>query len=186
MLLKSIMAAVLAIGIAGQAARAQSAGVLLQKGIYTQETVGDLDGAIKIYRQILGSTAESRAYAAQAQYRLGICLQAKGDSAGAAQAFRKLVKDYPEQKELLAKAQQKLPRINLMPGPWPDHEYAEYRITANGSGVPGTIVDSIEPSPNSPNHLILASRNSSALAWYRVEVDRETLAPVSAWFKMGA
>ena len=185
MLLKSIMAAILGIAIAGQPARAQSAGELLQKGIYTQETVGDLDGAIRIYRQILTGSAESRAYAAQAQYRLGLCLQAKGDSAGAAQAFRKLVKEYPEQKELLAKAQRKLPRINLAPGPWPDHEYAEYRIVANGSEVSGTIVDSIEPSPNSPNRLILASRNSTAPAWYRVEVDRETLAPVSAWFKMG-
>ena len=186
MLLKSMLAATLAIVIAGQPARAQSAGELLQKGIYTQETVGDLDGAIKIFRQILGSAAESRAYAAQAQYRLGLCLQSKGDSAGAAEAFRKLVKDYPEQKDLLAKAQQKLPRVNLIPVPWPEHEYAEFRTMVNGVESPGTIVDFIEPCPKSPNRIILGSRNTSAPHWYRAEVDRDTLLPVSAWQRWGA
>ena len=79
-----------------------AAGELLEKGIYTQETVGDLDGAMRIYRQILTNAAESRAVAAQAQYQLGICLLGKGDSSGAAQAFRKLIKEHPEQTELVA------------------------------------------------------------------------------------
>jgi hypothetical protein len=161
----------------------QSPGELLQKGIYTQETVGDLDGAIRIYRQILSGAAESRSVAAQAQYRLGICLLGKGDSAGAAQAFQKLIKEYPEQKELLAKARQKLPRLSLIPVPWPDHEYAQYRMLINGTEYPGTIVYSIEPSPNSASNIIIATRNSLGPAWSRAEVDRETLAPVSSWSK---
>ena len=37
--------------------RAQSFLELLQKGIYLQETVGDLDGAIRLYRQILAGAA---------------------------------------------------------------------------------------------------------------------------------
>jgi hypothetical protein len=164
----------------------QSAGELLQKGIYTQETVGDLDGAIRIYRQILNSASESRAVAAQAQYRLGLCLQGKGDSAGAAQAFRKLVKAYPEQTELVAKAQQKLTGVNLIPVPWPDHEYAEYRIVGNGRESEGAITYSIEPSqpsPSSANRMILRLWYSDVPVRYRAEVDRETLAPVSTWYK---
>ena len=34
-------------------AQAESVGVLLQKGVYQEETVGDLDAAMKIYQQIV-------------------------------------------------------------------------------------------------------------------------------------
>ena len=56
----------------------QSVAELLEKGIYTQETIGNLDGAIQIYRQILKSAPKQREYAAQAQYRLTECLLGKG------------------------------------------------------------------------------------------------------------
>jgi hypothetical protein len=77
---------------------------LLQRGIYLQETVGDLDGAIKIYRQIARMAQESRTNAAQAQYRLAICLQKKGQSDEAMSTLHKLIHDYPEQTELVAKS----------------------------------------------------------------------------------
>ena len=50
-------------------ASAQPASDLLQSGIYHQDTLGDLDAAIRIYRQILSSGAGVRLYTAQAQYR---------------------------------------------------------------------------------------------------------------------
>lgn len=160
---------------------AASAGELLQKGIYTQDTVGDLDGAIKIYRQILNTASESRAVAAQAQYRIGLCLLEKGDSAAATQAFEKLIKDYPEQKELTDLAQQKMPRVNLIPTPWPEREYAQYRVSGDESE--NAIAISIEPSPESANHILLGLLAAPAALWYRAEVDRETLAPISTWAK---
>ena len=45
---------------------AQSASTLLQNGIFTEETVGDLDAAIKIYEQIVADAEKNRAFAAQA------------------------------------------------------------------------------------------------------------------------
>ena len=51
------------------AASAQPASDLLQSGIYSQDTLGDLDAAIRIYRQILDSGTGLRLYAAHAQYR---------------------------------------------------------------------------------------------------------------------
>jgi len=54
------------------AAAAQSATVLLQKGIFLEETAGDLDGAIQAYRQI--STGP---FAAEAKSRLDACLSRK-------------------------------------------------------------------------------------------------------------
>ena len=46
---------------------------LLEQGIYTQETLGDLDKAIQIYQQVADQAGESRTYGAQALYRLILC-----------------------------------------------------------------------------------------------------------------
>jgi tetratricopeptide (TPR) repeat protein len=80
----------------------QSVAELLEKAIYTQETIGNLDGAIQIYRQILKSAPKDRAYAAQAQYRLAECLLAKGDLKGALQEYGNLTRNYPDSNELVA------------------------------------------------------------------------------------
>lgn len=80
---------------------AQSAAELLQKGIYAQQTAGDLDSAIRIFRQIASSPAPGqRAYAAQAQYLLVQSLIRKGDFLVASQELQKLAVDYPDYKDL--------------------------------------------------------------------------------------
>src|SRR5581483_4985193 len=77
---------------------------LLQKGIYLQETVGDVDGAIKVYKQIMQMARQPRANTAQAEYRLGMCLLKKGRQAEATETFQKLIREYPEQTDIVAKA----------------------------------------------------------------------------------
>ena len=62
---------------------AQSPADLLQKGIYAQETAGDLDGAIQIYRQVAASAGAPKSIAAQAQYQLVLCMLQKGDRVAA-------------------------------------------------------------------------------------------------------
>src|SRR5436305_8356174 len=100
---------------------------LLQKGIYLQETVGDLDGAIKIYRQVVQRAGESRANADQAEYRLGACLREKGQQAESAGAFQDLISDYPEQTDMVSKARALVSRpLELLPAPWTDGEILEY------------------------------------------------------------
>jgi hypothetical protein len=73
---------------------AQPAGQLLQRGIYNQETAGDLDAAIQVYRQLVA--APDRAIAAQAQFRLTETLLAKGDLAAAGEEFRRLARDFAD------------------------------------------------------------------------------------------
>ena len=51
---------------------AQTAAGFLQKGIYAQQTEGNLDNAILIYRQIVNSAPSQRDLAAEAQHRLAI------------------------------------------------------------------------------------------------------------------
>lgn len=81
--------------------RAQTAGELLQKGIYTQETAGDLDGAIAIYRQIVNSGNSPRDVAAQAQYRLAQSLLQKGDLSNGATEFSNLARNYADYGKLI-------------------------------------------------------------------------------------
>src|SRR5258706_15714996 len=45
----------------------------LEKGIYTEETKGDLKAAGEIYRQIVEDATADRGLIAQAQLRLGLC-----------------------------------------------------------------------------------------------------------------
>src|SRR3954451_22262276 len=58
---------------AAQPARSASAPELLEKGIYTEETKGELQAARRIYQQILDDPNADRALVAQAQLRLGLC-----------------------------------------------------------------------------------------------------------------
>lgn len=81
---------------------AQTTGELLQKGIYTQDTAGDFDGAIAIYRQIVGSGNAPRDIAAQAQYRLAQSLIEKGDLANGATEFSNLARNYADYGKLIS------------------------------------------------------------------------------------
>jgi hypothetical protein len=99
---KFMAAAVLAAALAVPGS-AQSASELLQKGIYTQETAGDLDGAIQIFRQIVASAPTQHEIAAEAQYRLAQALVRKGDLTGAALEFQKLARDYSEYQALISR-----------------------------------------------------------------------------------
>lgn len=82
--------------IAWPAAAQESAAVQLQKGIYAQQTAGDLDTAIQIFRQVLASNPADRSYAAQAQLHLAQALLQKGDLNGAATEFNVLAANYSE------------------------------------------------------------------------------------------
>ena len=112
-------------------ARAESLSERLQKGIYTEETVGDLDAARGIYQKIVADAKADRAVAAQAQFRLAQCLlkQEKGEQAVA--AFQKVIDEFADQKELVAKARQHVPPrpgLELLPEPWVDGESLRLQI----------------------------------------------------------
>jgi hypothetical protein len=61
----------------GQAQQPASAAVELQRAAYLQRTVGDLDTAIQIYRQVIASRPADRAIVAQAESGLAQALQQK-------------------------------------------------------------------------------------------------------------
>lgn len=99
---KKLAGFVLAVCITITPSFAQTTTELLQKGIYAQETEGNLDNAILIYRQIVNSAPSQRDLAAQAQFRLAQALLQKGDLTSAAQEFNKLANDYSDYRNLVS------------------------------------------------------------------------------------
>ena len=65
---------------------AQTHAQLLERGIFTEETVGDVDGAIRMYRQILAARQVARDVAVQAEFRLGEALRKSAPLASPAAA----------------------------------------------------------------------------------------------------
>lgn len=94
---------------------AQTPAELLQKGIYTQETAGDADGALQIYRQITASAPYQSPVAAQAQFRVAEVLLQKGDLHGAAIEFNILATRYSEHQALIAKMARRLRGVDTQP-----------------------------------------------------------------------
>lgn len=87
----------------GSAFSAQDPSVLLEKGIYTEETLGNLGDAIGIYQQVLNANNAGHATSAMALYRLGMCYQKLGRTTDAQAAFARLVKLYSDQQNLISK-----------------------------------------------------------------------------------
>ena len=117
------------VGVVPATLRAATASEKLEQGIYSEETKGDLDSAMKLYEQVVIEAKASEALAAQAQYRLGVCLYKKKSYTQATAAFEKLVKDYPNQKEYVQLANEYLAgAVALLPAPWVDGEDLRFDI----------------------------------------------------------
>ena len=102
MILRLAALAAVAVLLLATVGSAQTAAELFQKGIYTQQTAGDADGAIEIYRQVIGMAGADRAMAARAQMQLVSAFLQKGDFPGAAREFNTLALNYGDQKEVVS------------------------------------------------------------------------------------
>ena len=180
----SLLTGVLALTLLASPMRGQNAAELLQKGIYTQETLGDLDGAIRLYRQALALSSGARSYAAQAQYRLAICLEKKGSTAEAQQLFEGVVRDFPEQKEIAAQARKHLSvGLDLLAAPWNNGEIQELGLRM-AAGIPiGTAIYSIEQRSGSTDLISARMYIPNMLTLSRVEIDRDTMRPISTMYR---
>jgi Tol biopolymer transport system component len=90
-----------------RAAGPQSAGELYERAYFLEQGRGDLEGAIKLYRQIVAQYPEDRRTAARALLRLGLCYERLGVD-GATQAYRAILERYSDQAEPARIAGEKL------------------------------------------------------------------------------
>lgn len=90
---------------------AASATDLLEKGIYAEETKGDLKGAAQIYRQLAEDPQTGRSLVAQAQLRLALCQLKMGNKPQATSALERLTQEFPDKDKLLALLGSQLPQL---------------------------------------------------------------------------
>ncbi len=110
-----LFVAVVALSICS-AVWAESVSTLLEDGLYTERTVGDLDAAIQIYKKVIAHGEAKADQKAQAQFRIGMCYMRKRQEAQAVEAFNTVIEKYPQQKELVAGAKLRLGRL-ISPNP---------------------------------------------------------------------
>src|SRR6185436_13118600 len=99
------------LAIAGWNAAAAAPDELLEKGIYTEETKGDLKGASQIYQQIVDDPEAQRNLVAQAQLRLGFCELKLGNKPQAISALERLTQEFPDKDKLLEVVEQRMPQV---------------------------------------------------------------------------
>src|SRR5438270_9166833 len=90
---------------------AAPAAELLEKGIYAEETKGELKAAIQIYQQIVDEPGADRSLMAQAQLRLGLCQLKLGNKPRAISALERLTQEFPDKDKLLAMVEQHMPQL---------------------------------------------------------------------------
>jgi len=88
----------------------------LGKAIYTEETAGDLDAAMKLYQQIAEQAQAERPAVAEALLRLGNCQLKKGRQAEAIAQFRKVLADFADQAPVAQRARQQLAKLGASAG----------------------------------------------------------------------
>lgn len=84
---------------------------LLEKGIYAEETKGELGAAAEIYRQVVREAGPDRALAAQAQVRLGLCELKLGNTREATAELEQLRTEFPDKGKLLGVLEEHMPSL---------------------------------------------------------------------------
>lgn len=94
----------------GNMASQKTAAEYFEKAFYYEDVQGDLQKAIQLYEQILKQFPEDRQIAAKAQLHIGLCYEKLG-LREATSAYQKVVQNYGEQKEAVAKAKERLSEL---------------------------------------------------------------------------
>ncbi|MFA6133824.1 MAG: DUF4019 domain-containing protein [Phycisphaerae bacterium] len=100
--------AMLPAGDARGASAAESPSTLLERGIYQEQTTGDIDAAIAAYKQIVDDNKANRPIIAQAYLRLGNCYMKKGNNHEAMLTFQTLISVFSDQKDVVTQAKERL------------------------------------------------------------------------------
>ena len=108
---RAIALILLVLGLLTPIAGAKSIGIQLREALYQEQVSGDIDAAIDIYKKVIETAAQSRRYAAQAHYRLGLCYIKKGQKQNAIPHFETIIKDFSDQGPTVSKAKKELKKI---------------------------------------------------------------------------
>ena len=158
---------------------AATPGELLQKAIYTEETVGDLDAAMKLYEQVIADGQGRPGSGGSGPVSTRLCYEKQGRDADAKAAFEKLIADFPNATKLIAEARQHLPSgMKLLPTPWVLGERMQLNIKLP-SGLPiGTMIYMVDGAKHDGKEVTRCStrglvtiNNASSYSWVLCDSD---------------
>lgn len=183
----ALLTLVALVGLAPHAVAADATlSEMLELGIYSEETKGDLPAAIKLYEQIVTEADAGQALAAQAQFRLAMCEHKQGDYAAATEAFEKLVREFPQQKELVALANEYLADgAALLPVPWVDGEELRYHVSLASGFRVGAARFAVTAAELDGRKIWRFDSNvlGGNHSWSRTEVDAASFKPIRCLWK---
>ena len=167
--------------------RADSPSDLLEQGIYSEETKGDLDAALQLYQKVIDQSQADQSLAAKAQYHLGLCYYKKKDYTSANAAFAAVAKNYPDQKDIVALAQKYLAgTVALQPVPWIDGETMRLDVRLGGGLKIGLAEYAVHAGQTNGQKTWLFSSLVDAAGSQsvsHVETDAATLQPLNSRWK---
>ena len=172
----------------GTALAAQDPLILLEKAIYTEEALGNLNEAIGLYQQIVADVEATRATSALALYRLGMCQLKNGDPQQAQAAFAKLLKQYADQHELIALIPL-LPSnpLDLRPAPWLEGEELRLVIKFKGGLRAGDLFYRFKSGSEDGRAAWKLESSQNTGAYYAAALaDATTFAPISSIIQEGS
>ena len=147
-LIAVVVAVVLALTTSSVPVYAQTPSELFERGLYSEETVGDLDDAIEFYSRIVDDATANRPRVAEALFRIGICELKNDDVPAATEAFERLIAEYPDQERFVALAHQNMPddpaRIEFLPAPWQDGEVQRLALRLASGVEIGTLILTVD------------------------------------------
>ena len=129
----------------------QSAGILLQSGLYKEDVNGDLEAALKIYEQVMKEFPQDRPVAAKALLHIALCKEKLGQQE-ALGAYRKVVDQYPEQQAVVSAAKERITELSAR---------AEKRAavpTLEKVQIPTKIPSDAQLSPDGKNILFVSDK----------------------------
>src|SRR5262245_27918605 len=141
---------------------AQTAQELYQRGLAQEHSKGNLNEAIKLYSQAAKTAGKDRALAAKALIRLAGSEEKLGHPTEAANAYAEVVRTYPEQRDEVSIAQDRLNQLRrTLPQRSPQSQAGR---PADASAVTGTLFESYcnscHSAANRAGGLDLVSLNS--------------------------
>ena len=178
----------------------ETVSTLLEKGIFAEDTKGDLDEAINIYERIISEHKDQRSYIARAYYRLGSCYLKKGEEEKAKKAFQDLLANFPEQDELTSEAKAQLASLGVAdndekednlfnepleigPAPWIAGETCQYNLKSMAGMEIGKQIWVVDEVQNGDKNLwrveqYYAVMLSDFQQFSRVDAKMENFVPV--------
>jgi len=88
----------------------ETAKELFERALYLEETKGELEKAIEVYKQVVEKFPDEQATAAKAQLQIGICYEKLGMKEAQA-AYQQVIDNYPKQTDVIALARARLAGI---------------------------------------------------------------------------